>query len=114
MTETTHDVGKLLSAAESADRLSDSAMTIQGAAKGIHISGHEWGAVGMIFSAHYDEAAKDVNEHLDLLVRSLRGIEGGIEATARNYAGANERILAKISALEADRPEIKPGPAGKD
>ncbi|RFU41394.1 hypothetical protein DZF91_12235 [Actinomadura logoneensis] len=114
MTETTHDVGRLLAAAESADRLTDSATSIQGAAKGISVSGHEWGAVGIAFSVHYDEAAKDINEHLDLLVTSLRGIESGIEATARNYAGANEAILARISALEADRPETEPGTAGKD
>ncbi|WP_026413699.1 hypothetical protein [Actinomadura oligospora] len=114
MTETTHDVDKLLSAAESADRMSDAAVSIQSTAKDINVSGHEWGAVGIAFSVHYDQAAKDVNEHLDLLVKSLQGIESGIEQTARNYAGANQSILAKISALEADRPEIRPGPAGKD
>lgn len=113
MTETTHDVNALVSAAESADRLHDAATSIQSTAKGITISGHEWGLVGMIFSVHYGEASNDINEHLDLLNRSLGGIESGIEQTARNYAGANEKILAKISALEKDRPEIKPGPAGK-
>ncbi|MFC5183398.1 hypothetical protein [Actinomadura harenae] len=113
MTETTHDVDKLVSAAESVDRMSDAATSIQGNAKDINISGHEWGAVGIAFSVHYGQAAQDVNEHLDLLVKSLHGIESGIEQTARNYAGANEKILAKISALEADRPEIKPGPAGE-
>ncbi|MEV5573075.1 hypothetical protein AB0L06_23790 [Spirillospora sp. NPDC052269] len=114
MTETTHDVDKLLSAAESADRLSDAAVSIQGDAKGISISGHEWGAVGIGFSSYYDRATKDIGEHLDLLVQSLKGIESGIEQTARNYAGANEKILAKISALEADRPQISQGPARKD
>ncbi|MFC4911926.1 hypothetical protein [Actinomadura gamaensis] len=111
MTETGHDVTKLVSAAESVDRLNDRAQAIKSAAQAINVTGHEWGLVGMVFSVHYDSASKDINEHLDLMVKSLTGIESGIEQTARNYAGANQAILAKINALEKDAVEMGPAPS---
>ncbi|MCP2335984.1 hypothetical protein [Actinomadura rupiterrae] len=112
MTETVHNVEKLLQAAENVDKMSDKGREIQSAAKAIHISGHEWGAVGgMFFSDDYSDAVGQINEHLTLLNGTLTAIESGMEETAKTYAGANQAILDRISALENDLKDT-PKPAG--
>jgi hypothetical protein len=107
--ETRHDPQRLETAAEHLDAFSDVAKVIQQTAKNASpISGHEWGAVGIAFSVNYQQLAETITDHIGMINKFLGDAEATMIVTARNYAGANQAILAKLKGLEKDLPVLRP------
>ncbi|MBW8484152.1 hypothetical protein [Actinomadura parmotrematis] len=107
--ETRYNVRKLMTAAEHLDGFSDRAKTTEAASKARPaVSGHEWGLVGAAFSVNYGQLVKELNEHLGMISTFLVDAERSMTQTARHYAGADEKILARIKQLETDPPVMSP------
>lgn len=104
------NVSQLMQAARHLDAHGDSAKTIKSTADSISISGHEWGLVGIAFSASYSELSAGTREHIGMIAKFLTTAEGLMTATARQYAGADKAVLAEINVLEKDPVEFRPAP----